>query len=421
MPTERPDPDNLSESPSPSASVADPDNAGTIPVPMQLPDSPDLMTLREKIGQMMVPAFRTSASGLPLLQADAATLSAINTWRPGGVVLFSQNLDTVPQTVALIRQLQGASEIPLLMGVDEEGGLVSRLSSAKRMGAVSMPSAFTIGSTGDASLATEAATAIARQLGVLGFNLDFAPVADVHTNPANPVIGKRAYGTTPQLVSQMVLAAMEGFGKERIIPVVKHFPGHGDTQTDSHVGLAVVPHERERMDAVELAPFRAAIAAGIPCVMTAHVTTPGLSDSGLPATLNPEILTDLLRNELQFDGVIFTDAMEMGAITEYYGEAESIVMAVEAGADMLLVPVSLERACEALLRAVSDGRISEARIDASVQRILTLKRNWNLLERTQDFQREASETSSDSSPEAIPDTDAYRDLVERIEAAATVE
>ena len=192
--------------------------------------------------------------------------------------------------------------------------------------------------------------------------------------------------------------------------MAKHFPGHGDTQTDSHVGLAVVPHDRARMDAVELVPFRAAIAAGIPCVMTAHVNTPGISDSDLPATLNPEILTDLLRNELQFDGVIFTDAMEMGAITEHYGEAESIVMAVEAGADMLLVPVSLERACEALLQAVSEGRIPETRIDASVRRILDLKRNWSLVERTRSFMEEH--------PETIPDTDAYRELVARIEAEA---
>lgn len=394
--------------PTPVPSI--PSDPGGEPMAQHIPDNVQEMSLQEKIGQMMFPAFRTNGAGLPLLSADEALLQALRTRKPGGVVLFAQNLSSVPQTAALIRQLQAESAIPLFVGVDEEGGLVSRLSAAKGLGAVTMPSAFTIGLTGEESLAYESAVAIARQLSVLGFNLDFAPVADVHTNPNNPVIGRRAYGTTPELVSRMIASAIEGFREEGILPVAKHFPGHGDTQTDSHLGLAVVPHNRTRMDEVELAPFRTAISADIPMIMTAHVNTPGISERDLPATLNPDILTDLLRNELGYDGLILTDAMEMGAITEHYGEAESIVMAVEAGADMLLVPVSLDRACEALLNAVNSGRVSEARIDASVQRILDLKRAWRLLEKTR--------TVMADNPQTIPDTDTYRELVARIKAAA---
>lgn len=375
-----------------------------------LPASIDSMTLEQKIGQMMFPAFRTNAAGLPMLQADESTLASVTAWQPGGIVLFAQNMDTPDQTAALIRQLQGAASIPLLVGVDEEGGKVSRLSAAKNMQAVTMPAARTIGATGDPKYAREAAAAIGSQLSHLGFNLDFAPDADVDTNPNNPVIGSRSYGREPQLVADMVTAALEGFADTSVIPVVKHFPGHGDTQTDSHLGLAVVPHDRERIDRIELVPFKAAIAAGVPVIMTAHVNTPGISDKDLPATLNPDILTGLLREELGFKGVITTDAMEMGAITEHYGEAESIVMAVEAGVDLLLVPVSLERACEALLEAVRSGRVPEARIDASVERILAMKRTYRLDAMTAQ--------PGASMPGRIPGTDAYRELVKRIEAAA---
>lgn len=396
----------------PASEPTDAANGGT-PLMQTIPETAANMTLEEKIGQMLAPAFRTNAAGLPLHAADAATLEAVRTCKPGGVVLFAQNMDTPAQTAALIRQFQGVSGIPLLVGVDEEGGKVSRLSAAKNMQAVTMPAARTIGSTGDPKFAREAAAAIGSQLSYLGFNLDFAPDADVDTNPQNPVIGSRSYGRDPNTVADMVTSALAGFADTSVIPVVKHFPGHGDTQTDSHLGLAVVPHDRERMDRIELVPFKAAIAAGVPVIMTAHVNTPGISSRDLPATLNPDILTGLLREELGFKGVITTDAMEMGAITEHYGEAESIVMAVEAGADMLLVPVSLANAAKALREAVESGRIPETRIDASVERILALKRTWRLDARTAG--------AGDALPDKIPGTDAYRELVSRIEAAAAAQ
>lgn len=368
------------------------------------------MTLREKIGQMLFPAFRNNELGQPMLIADKATIETIEEWQPGGIIFFSENLDTVPQTAGLIRSFQAASSIPLFMGVDEEGGSVSRLAMAKGMSAVPMPSAMTIGNTGDTTFAEQAAQAIGEQLSLLGFNMVFAPVADVHTNPDNPVIGNRAYGTDPLLVSLMAASAMEGFKSQGIIAVAKHFPGHGDTYTDTHVGMASVPHSRERMKAVELFPFQAMIDAGVAAIMTAHVHTPGLSDKALPATLNPDVLTGVLRDGMSFPGVTITDAMEMGAIADYYGADEAVIMAVEAGADMLLMPVSLERAGIALENAVLSGRLSYERINESVARILALKTEYELLDRTRSFFRTRPETFS-GAPE-------YLLLVERIREAA---
>ncbi len=390
--------------PSPSA------NASETPAASDSPVSIETMTLEEKVGQMLFPAFRTTSTGAPLLVADDATLEAIRTWKPGGVVLFASNLDTVPQTAAFTAQLQEASRVPLFLGIDEEGGKVSRLSAAPGLGAVSMPPAEIIGKTGEPGFADEAAAATAAQLMTLGINLDFAPVADINTNPQNPVIGNRAYGTKPKETATMVTAALGGYLKGGIIPVIKHFPGHGDTETDSHLGLAVVQHDRKRLDTVELVPFLAAMKAGAPVIMTAHVNTPGISNKNLPATLNPDILTGLLRKEMGFKGLIVTDAMEMGAITKLYGADESILMAVEAGADMLLVPVSLEEACKAILNAVHSGRITEDRIDQSVKRILALKERFGLLSKTTG--------SGEPVPQELSGTDAYRDLVRRINTAA---
>ena len=410
-------PDNATPSTNASASAEPPPSASASASASLSPSTSasveatlDGMTMEEKVGQMMFPAFRNTYTGAPLLFADESTRKAIKKWKPGGIILFSVNLDTVPQTAALIRQLKGSSAIPLLIGVDEEGGRVSRLADAKKLGAVPMPQAAIIGKTGNPELAREAAAAMGTQLSELGFNLDFAPVADINTNPDNPVIGDRAYGTKPAPTSLMVVEALRGLQDAGIIPVVKHFPGHGDTQTDSHLGLAIVPHDRKRMDAVELVPFRAAIAAGAPVVMTGHINTPGISDKNLPATLNPDILTDLLRTELHFDGVIITDAMEMGAITKNYDESESTLLAVEAGADMLLVPVSLERACMALLDAVKSGRISERRMNDSVRRILTLKATYGLERMVPDDVLPL--------PQRFSDTNAWQKIVARIDAAA---
>jgi len=420
-PNEPSPPDNGSTEPNETFSAANdtgitdtsnPDSETGITIADELRKQLLKMSLEEKIGQMMFPAFRTDTSGNPLIQINEQTKSAIQKFRPGGIILFSENLATVPQTIAFIMEMQILIDIPLLIGIDEEGGVVSRFAVSKGLGAVAMPPAGTIGQTKDVKWAYKAAAATAEQLKTLGINVDFAPVADIHTNPNNPVIGTRAYSNDPQITGNMVQSAIQGFSDNGIVPVIKHFPGHGDTSTDSHDGLAVVPHDWTRMDSVELVPFQQAIDAGVSMVMTAHVHTPGISDIDVPATLNHDILTKLLRTRLGFKGVIITDAMEMGAITNEFGNDESIVMAVSAGADMLLVPLSLESACNALVQAVKDGKIKESRIDESVQRILMLKKEYQIMETVQAMMLKSYR------PDMMPNTEAYKKLVQNIADAA---
>ncbi len=371
------------------------------------------LSLEQKVGQLMFPAFRTDTQGEPLTVLNDATKEILQKWQPGGVILFSQNIQTVRQCRTLVAELQKTARLPLFIGTDEEGGIVSRLAAAKQLGAVSMPQAGDIGKTGNTDLARQAAVATGKQLQQLGINLNFAPDADVNTNPQNPVIGNRAYGTKPEETAAMVAAALQGYTETHIIPVVKHFPGHGDTTTDSHDGLAVVPHNMNRLKSVELVPFEKAIAAGVPIIMTAHVHTPGISKLDVPATLNPDVLTGLLRNTLGFQGIIITDAMEMGAITESFGEAEAVMQAILAGADILLVPANLETACLAILQAVKDGLISEERLDASVYRILSLKQTAVLV----DTVNAASLLDAELRrlPETISGTEEFKAVVARIQ------
>ncbi len=337
------------------------------------------MTLEEKVGQMFFIACRRDADGNPVITADDAVSGLIARYHPGGFVLFAENISTIPQTQGLIQGLQDASKIPLFISVDEEGGIVSRLNKAQEMHSTKMPDAYTIGLTDNPDYAYQVAEAIAQELYSLGFNMDFAPVCDIFTNPDNTVIGKRAYGSEPAKVSLMVSRAVEGFKDGQIIPVLKHFPGHGDTLADSHTGAAEVTHDRKRLDTTELIPFMEGIEAGAEVIMTAHILLPNITKEQVPASLSSEIITGILRENMGFDGIVITDALEMSAIAAFFEEDEAVVKAVEAGVDMLLMPSKLDNAYAALLKAVSDGRISEARIDESVRRILALKMKYQLL------------------------------------------
>jgi len=331
------------------------------------------MTLEEKIGQMFFVACRTDANGNPVQTADEAVSGLIARYQPGGFVLFAENIAAIPQTQSLIQGLQDSSKIPLFISVDEEGGIVSRLNKVMELHSTRMPEAYTIGLTENPDYAYRAAEAIAQELYSLGFNMDFAPVCDIFTNPNNTVIGKRAYGSEPAKVSLMVSRAVEGFKDQQIIPVLKHFPGHGDTLADSHTGAAEVLHDRKRLDTTELIPFKEGIEAGAEVIMT------NITKEQVPASLSKEIITGILREDMGYDGIVITDALEMSAIAAFFEEDETAVKAVEAGVDMLLMPSNLDVAYSSLLKAVSDGRISEARIDESVRRILALKLKYKLL------------------------------------------
>jgi len=289
------------------------------------------MPLEARIGQLFVPAIVYDAAGAPVEAVTPEIADFMRSLQPGGVILFGPNLNSPDQTRELIRGLQEISDLPLFIAIDQEGGLVDRLSSNDSMGAIPIPSARRVGATGDEDLAYELARVVARELRSLGINMNMAPVADVMTNPDNPVIGSRAFGTTPELVATMVQATVRGYADEGIISVLKHFPGHGDTFEDTHYSSAVVLHDRERLEQIELVPFTAGISAGADAVLSGHMSVPALQGDNLPATFSSVILTDLLRGELGFEGVIITDALIMGSLVHYYPESQVCRRAFMAG------------------------------------------------------------------------------------------
>ncbi|MGV9775992.1 beta-N-acetylhexosaminidase [Streptosporangium sp. NPDC003464] len=343
------------------------------------------MSVEDKVGQLFMPVLYGAAADTTSGENQArfgvgTPAKAVAKYRPGGVILFpwAGNVKNARQIVALTNGLQKASpEIPLLIGADQENGRVSRLAPL----VTDMPGASVIGSTGDPSLARKAAEVTGTELRALGINLDFAPVADVNINPRNPVIGPRAYGSDPKKVAPMVAAAVQGFHDAGIASTAKHFPGHGDTNVDSHTGLPVIQHSLSQWSKLDAPPFAAAIGKNIDAIMSAHVVMPKLDPSGDPATLSKPILTGLLRQKLGFDGVVSTDALDMAGVRKKYGDGQVAVRAIQAGADLLLMPPDFPTAYQAVLAAVKSGKISAARLDQSVRRLLKLKAARGLLDR----------------------------------------
>lgn len=327
------------------------------------------LSLERKVGQLFQVGFHgTDATGTVRELIDSSHV--------GGVILFDRNLTTPWQVADLSDSLQdvaqAASGVPLLVSVDQEGGLVSRLPFGPRP-----PGAMAVGATGDPGMARELGAAVGGQLRALGINANLAPVLDVDTNPENPVIGTRSFGSDPEHVGAFGAAAAEGLQSRGVVACAKHFPGHGDTAMDSHHGLPVVDHDRDRLDRVELVPFRRAVAADVDAIMTAHVAVPAVDpEVTRPATLSRRVLTGLLREELGYDGVILTDCMEMDAIADGVGTVEGAVRAIGAGADAVLIshtPNRQRAAIEGVVDAVRDGTIPESRVDEAARRVLSLK------------------------------------------------
>lgn len=327
------------------------------------------MSLSRKIGQMLLCGFYGTeiGDGLKRFIAERGI---------GGVIYFARNVSSVEQVAELSARLQETAlhsgNLPLWISIDQEGGMVARITD----GVALMPGQMAIAAGSAPEEAYRLARISGEELRLLGINLNFAPVLDVNNNPGNPVIGVRSFGESPERAAEYGLQTLRGLQDAGVAATAKHFPGHGDTETDSHLDLPVVPHERERMDRVELIPFRQAIAGGVDAIMSAHIRFPALEPERLPVTLSRTVLTGLLREEMGFEGAIITDCMEMNAISEYYGTVEAAVMAVEAGADMVLISHREElqaSAMDAIEQAVRDGRITEQRIDESVIRLLRLK------------------------------------------------
>lgn len=350
------------------------------------------MTLDEKIGQLLFPSI--NAAFLSEDSDEFARLTHLmRDLHVGGFHVFgsSENLPQVmlnpvwgggptarkgdPFAAAIIlNRLQSMSRVPLLTSGDFEGGAAYILNGATRL-----PRGMAIGATRDPRLATRAGEVAAREALALGVRIDFYPVVDVNNNPRNPVINIRSFGEDPALVSEMATAYIAGIHAAGVLATAKHFPGHGDTAVDSHLGLPVIAHPRERLDAIELLPFRAAVAAGVDAVMTSHIVLPALDPSpGIPATLSRPILTGLLREEMKFDGLVFTDSMSMHAVAKGFPPDRAAAMAVRAGADFVLHSPDDDAAFRGVKEAVAAGAISEAQLNASVGRILRAKARLGL-------------------------------------------
>ncbi len=340
------------------------------------------MSLREKVGQLFIVrpealAENSNAETAPATdRVDDAVISRIEEYPVGGIALFSRNITSAEQLPMFISDLQSSSKYPLFIAVDEEGGRVARIANSDFFNVASYKSMAEVGKTDNPAKAEEVGRKIGFYLKKIGFNYDFAPVADVNTNPDNIVIGDRSYGNNPVTVGKMVSAQLDGLHKSGIIGTLKHFPGHGDTKDDTHSGYVSVNKSWDELKACELVPFISALDKA-DTIMVSHITVTSIDK--LPSSLSYEIITRKLRNELGYNGVIITDSMAMGAVADSYTSDIAAVMAVKAGADIILMPESLEKSFNAVLNAVNSGEISISRIEESAERVLTLKAKYKII------------------------------------------
>lgn len=351
------------------------------------------MTLEEKVGQLFVMrVYGHSATAPDQADVDAnlkeigvrTAAELIARYRVGGIIYFAwaHNTRDPHQIADLSNGIQHASlglprGLPVLISTDQEHGIVARVGKPATL----LPGAMALGAGRSRSDARTAGRIGGAELRALGIRQDFAPVADVNVNPANPVIGVRSFGADPQAVAGMVAAQVGGYQRSGVAATAKHFPGHGDTQEDSHYGFPEIKHTREQWTQLDAPPFRAAIRAGIDAVMTAHIMVPALDPSGDPATLSHPILTGILREELGYDGVVVTDSLGMQGVRTKYGDDRVPVLALKAGVDQLLNPPSLDIAWNAVLNAVRNGELTEARLDESILRVLRLKAKLGLFKK----------------------------------------
>jgi beta-N-acetylhexosaminidase len=349
------------------------------------------MTLEEKVGQLFVqyaygPSADTKdARNVPLYGVETPA-EVVQKYHLGGVIYFNwtDSANNPDQIANLSNGLQRAAltedskvHIPLTISTDQEQGVVVRVGPP----ATQFPGNMALGAGRSVDDARTAARISGEELKAIGINTDFAPVSDVNVNPLNPVIGVRSFSSDPTLAAQLAAAQVKGYQDDAgIISTAKHFPGHGDTATDSHFGFPVITHTREQWEQIDAPPFKADIAAGIDMIMTAHINFPALDPAGDPATLSKPIMTGLLRGELGFKGVIITDSLGMQGVRDKYGDAEVAVRALEAGVDQLLMPPQMDVAWNAVMGAVESGRISQSDLNAKVRRILTLKYEKGLVD-----------------------------------------
>ena len=355
-----------------------PTQTATQSLPTQPPDPIQAliasMTPEEKVGQLFM--IQPESIGVET-DPGAVTPELLTQYPVGGFLITGDNISGAEQIRQLTAALAAASKLPPLIATDEEGGTVSRFANKNFLNLPKYKNAATVGKSGDPDDALEMGRTIGSYLRDFGINMDLAPVADVNTNPKNPVIGKRAFSGDPETVRTMTAAMASGLREQGIIPTYKHFPGHGDTAQDSHTELAVSYKTLEQLRTCEWLPYES-----LPpeiCVMAAHVALPEVTGNMTPASLSPEIIDGFLRGELGYAGVVITDGMEMRAIANHYSDGEAAILAIRAGCDMILQPKDFEAAYRAVLAALKDGTLPESRIDQSLTRILTLKQAYGLI------------------------------------------
>lgn len=335
------------------------------------------MTLEQKIGQLFIVNLEaldtTNGSYYEYRTITDPMIERLQKYNIGGVTLFSRNIETREQTKELNRKLQENSYIPLFISVDEEGGDVARIANNENMKTTQFPSMETVGATQDLEYANEVGTTIGEEIRQLGFNLDFAPVADVKTEDLNTEIGNRSFGSDQDLVSSMVTEVLKGLQKQGISATLKHFPGQGSTMGNSHEGAVNLDVDAEHFREVELKPFASGINAGADFVMVSHISISRITGDLTPASLCSVVCKDMLRNEMGFQGVIITDAMDMKAITDSYTSKQATVGALQAGVDVVLMPANFEEAYNGVLEAVQTGELTEEQINEKVIRILKTK------------------------------------------------
>ncbi len=336
------------------------------------------MSLEDKVAQLFVVTPEALAgSREPLTAAGDGLKAAFDRFPVGGFIYMGANLVDQEQTVAMLSAVQSYSRerlgLSALACVDEEGGTVARISGTGKFRVPTIGDMSQIGKKNDPDRAFDTGVKIGTYLHELGFNVDFAPVADVLTNPDNQVVKLRSFGKDPYVVSNMAASVAYGLASQQVLGTYKHFPGHGATEADTHQGYAYTERTKEQLQESELVPFQDGITRGIPFIMVAHISLPNVTGDDTPASLSPVIINGILRREMGYDGIVITDALNMGAVVQEYSSAETAVKALLAGADILLMPENFMEAYQGVLDAVADGTLTEERIDESVTRILKVK------------------------------------------------
>lgn len=337
----------------------------------------DDMTDEEKVAQLFV-VTPDALTGIEAVnQAGDGTKEAIDKTPVGGIIYMSDNLQATTQTKEMLANTNQYSKdrvgLPMFLCVDEEGGTVARIAGSGRFDVTNVGNMSDIGATGTVEDAREVGETIGTYMAELGFNVDFAPVADVLTNQENSIVKYRSFGSDVDVCSRMSIAVAEGLNSKGIEATYKHFPGHGATAGDTHLGAAFTTKTIDELKEQELVPFQDAIDNGARFIMVSHISAPNITGHDTPASLSKEIVTDLLRDDMGYDGIVVTDAMEMGAISTKYKSDEAAVMSIQAGADMILMPEDFELAYNGVLEAVKSGEISEERLNESVARIIEIK------------------------------------------------